>query len=558
MRFFSPPSVAAARVGVEEGKEAARCARAHVEKRSGPRCPLQAAAGQFSGEDSGSPWGDDGSFSTHLASGVIEPNRTAELAGVTQHASVAFEQAAIGMAFVDFDGTYVAVNSALCELTGRTERELLGRTWQSITHPNDVRPGEQEVLRTITGEARTFRLAKRYIRPDDQVIWVLLSVSPIRNPLGEPVCLFTQVVDITEQRRGEEELARLASIVESSDDAILTKDFDGTVLTWNRAAERMYGYSEAEMVGRSLYTIVPLDRRAEITELLGRVRQGEPVRNLETVRLRKDGSEIDVSITVSPIRDASGVPVRASTIARDITEHKNLTAQLERTMAALESALDEAHDSEARIRNFLSDAAHHLRNPVAGVRACSETLLRGADPSDRERLLVEIAREMSRVGRLVDRLLRIARIEEGDRLTLETGDIVDVCRHEVERARLLAPHLEVTMTATEAVVLEIDAEAVAEIVGNVLENAREHARGRIDVWVGSDDAGPFVHVIDDGPGLPDGSFDQAFKPFVSLSGKGGAGLGLAVSRALARAHGGDLTYEHNRFVLRLDQGVLLG
>ena len=482
---------------------------------------------------------------------MSERNQTAELPGVEQHASVAFDQAAIGMAFVGFDGTYLAVNPALCELAGRTEQELLGRTWQSITHPDDVRPGEQEVLRTITGEARTFRLAKRYIRPDYQVIWVLLSVSPIRNPIGEPVCLFTQVVDITEQRRGEEELARLASIVEFSDDAILTKDFDGTVLTWNRAAERMYGYSDAEMVGRSLDTIVPLDRRREVQELLGRVRRGEPVRNLETVRVRKDGSEIDVSITVSPIQDASGVPVRASTIARDITEHKRLTTTLERTMTALESALDEAHDSEARIRSFLSDAAHHLRNPVAGIRACSETLLRGADPSSQERLLVEIAREMSRVSRLVDRLLRIARIEEGERLAFEHGDIVDICRDEIERARLLAPHLEIVMTGDEAILLEIDTQAVREIVGNLLENAREHAGGRIQVSVGRDDSSVFVHVMDDGPGLPDGAADQAFEPFVTLGGNVGAGLGLAVSRALARAHRGDLTYEDQRFVLRL-------
>ena len=492
----------------------------------------------------------------HLAGySVSEASRTTELPHPEQHASVAFEQAAIGMAFVDFDGTYLAVNPALCELVGRTQRELVGRTWQSITHPDDVGPGEQELLKTITDEARTFRLAKRYIRPDGHLLWVLLSVSPIRNPVGDQVCLFTQVVDITEQRRGEEELARLASIVEFSDDAILSKDFEGTVLSWNRAAERMYGYTAPEMIGRTIYTIVPADRRRELEQLLERVRRGEPVTDLETVRLRKDGSQIDVSITVSPIRNSAGVPVRASTIARDITEHKRLTAELEGTMAALESALDEAHDSEARIRSFLSDAAHHLRNPVAGVRACSETLLRGTDPSGRERLLVEIAREMSRVGRLVDRLLRIARIEEGERLAFEQGDIVDVCRHEVERAQALAPHLEVTMAADEAVVLDIDAEAVTEIVGNLLENAREHAGGRIQVSVGRDGAGPFVQVIDDGPGLPDGASNQAFEPFMTRSEKGGSGLGLAVSRSLARAHGGDLTYEDQRFVLRLGEHV---
>ena len=486
---------------------------------------------------------------------MSEPIQRAALSGGTPASDVAFEEAAIGMAYVGFDGAFLAVNPALCELVGRYQHELLGRTWQSITHPEDVAPGQQEVLKTIAGQERSFRLAKRYIRPDGQVVWVLLSVSLIRDRLGHATCLFTQAVDVTEQRRAEEELARLASIVEFSDDAILSMDLDGTVLSWNRAAERMYGYTAHEIIGRSVHTIVPLDRQDEVAQMLYRVRRGESVTNLETMRLRNDGSAIDVSITVSPIRDASGVPVRASSTARDITEQKRLTAELERTMAALESALDEAHDSEARIRRFLSDAAHHLRNPVAGVRACSETLLRGADPNSRERLLVEIALETARVSRLVDRLLRIARLEQGEQLTLHSRNIVDVCQDEVERAQSLAPHLEIVISADQPVVVDIDSEALAEIVGSLLENARQHARRRIEISVGRDDAGAFVHVSDDGPGLPDGAADQVFKPFVTFGGEAGAGLGLTVSRALARAHGGDLVYHDQRFVLRLGEGA---
>ena len=485
---------------------------------------------------------------------LSEHLQTAELPGAEQHSDIAFEEAATGMAFVDFEGGFLAVNPALCELVGRAEQDLLGRTWQSITHPQDVEPGQHEMVKAIADEKRTFRLAKRYIRPDGRMVWVLLSVSLIRNALGDPICLFTQAVDITEQRRAEEELSRLASVVEFSDDAIMSEDLKGTVLSWNHAAERMYGYTADQMIGRSVHTIVPPGRQQEVEQLLEGIRRGESVRNVETVRLRKDGSAIDVSITVSPIRDPWGVPVAASSIARDFREQKRLAAELERTMVALESAADEAHNSEARTRSFLCTAAHHLRNPVAGVRACAETLLRGADPSGRERLLVEIARETSRASRLVDGLLRMARLEAGERLTFQSQNIVAVCQDEVERAKSFAPHLEIVMTAEEAIVFQLDAEAVAEIVGNVLGNACRHARRCIQMSIGRTDSGAFVHVNDDGPGLPEGGGQEAFKPFMVLDGKCGAGLGLPVSRALARAHGGDLNYDNRRFVLRIDEG----
>ncbi|MDQ3895957.1 MAG: PAS domain S-box protein [Actinomycetota bacterium] len=468
-----------------------------------------------------------------------------------QHLEVAFEQAAIGMALVDFDGAFLAVNPALCELVGRSEQDLLDRTWQSITHPDDVALGQHEVAKALAGEERAFRLPKRYIRPDGTIIWVLLTVSLIRKQLGEPLSLLTQVVDITEQRRAEEELARLASIVESSDDAILSKNLEGTILSWNRAAERMYGYTASEIIGRSVRTLVPADRQQEVDRLLESARRGESVRNLETVRLRKDSSTIDVSLTLSPIVDHSGVVVRASTITRDISAQKRMTAELDRTLAALESALDEAHRSEARSRAFLSDAAHHLRNPVAGIRACAETLLRGVDPAGRERLLGEVARQTSHVGRLVDRLLRIARLEQGERLVFERYDLVSLCQDEVERTQSLAPHLEILLRADDPLHVDLDVRAVREILGNVLENARRHAVRGIDVSVAERDGTAYVRVIDDGAGLPAGKEAQAFEAFATLDGTGGSGLGLAVSQALARAHGGDLVYEDRAFVLRL-------
>ena len=482
----------------------------------------------------------------------LQMRRTDVLSSLPQlgESDVAFDQAAIGMAMVDFEGRFLRVNAALCELVGRPEATLLAMRWQDITHPDDVEAGEQGVDKTRGGKERTFRLAKRYIRSDGGLVWVLLSVSLIRSPDGVPLCFFTQAVDITEQRLAEEGVARLAAIVESSDDAILSASLDSTVLTWNRAAERMYGYTAGEMVGETLAVIVPPHLSDELAELLEAVGRGQSVTNHETVRMRKDKSPVDVSLTISPIRDARGAVIRASIIARDITEQKRMVGELASTLTALETALGEARAAEELSHRFLSDAAHHLRNPIAGIRSCVETMLRGCSAPDREQLIAEIIRETSRVSRLVDRLLRMSRLEQGEALVLERGDLLEVCRDAVERARSLAPDLLIEIVTEPLDRFRFDREAVREVLTSILDNGCRHAERRIVLTVYQCGGWACVRLSDDGPGMSRSDVERAFEPFVSLDGSG-SGLGLAISRAVARAHGGDVEYEHGSFVVRL-------
>ena len=379
------------------------------------------------------------------------------------------------MAVVDIDGTFLAVNTALCELVGRPASELLQTKWQAITHPDDVAQGEREVRRAIREDGKSFRLPKRYVRPDGECVWVLLTVSMIPGENGEPMYLLTQVVDITEQRKAEEELAQMSSIVESSGDAILSMDLNGTILTWNPAAQRLFGYESKEITGRSILTMVVAERRAQVGQMLAQIRTGGSVRTFDTVTLRNDSLPVEVAVTLSPLFDGFGVSAGASIIARDVSAQRRMAAELDGTLRALASALDEARTSEARTRTFLSDAAHHLRNPVAGISACAESLLRGPDSHGSERLLAEILRETTRVSRLVDRLLRIARLAEGESLILQPCDLTGLCEDEAERAGSMAPHLSITVSAKSPVVRHLDEGAVREIVRNLLENARRHA-----------------------------------------------------------------------------------
>jgi signal transduction histidine kinase len=221
-------------------------------------------------------------------------------------------------------------------------------------------------------------------------------------------------------------------------------------------------------------------------------------------------------------------------------------------VSALLRALDAARESEARSRAFLASAAHQLRTPVAALGTSVEALLlEGASPAQ-ERLLANVARESSRLGRLVASLLRTARLDQGEPLRPEPTRLAELCDAELDRVRQLSSlewRLDVEPGTLAAVLL--DPRALAESLGNLLDNARRHAATTVAVRVSADRAHLLIEVSDDGPGLPAGAESRAFDRFVTLDGRGGTGLGLAIARDLVRRQGGDLIYDHKVFLITL-------
>jgi signal transduction histidine kinase len=223
-------------------------------------------------------------------------------------------------------------------------------------------------------------------------------------------------------------------------------------------------------------------------------------------------------------------------------------------LAALRHSLLEAQASEQRSKEFLAYAAHQLRTPIAGVRASAEALVLTESPSRREQLATNLTVEADRLGRLVRSLLRLTRLDQGDPIQPVPCDVEELLRAEIERVRILAPHLEVSLQAPQGrppTDLLLDPVAVAEIVSNLLDNARRHATDRVDVTLDSSFSQLRVSVADDGPGLPAGAENRAFERFVSMDGHSGSGLGLSIARSLAVAHGGELVYAVRRFVVAL-------
>ncbi|HVN21742.1 MAG TPA: PAS domain S-box protein, partial [Dongiaceae bacterium] len=228
----------------------------------------------------------------------------------------------------------------LCDIVGYSEAELLRMTFQEITHPDDLAADLVETAKVVSGELRSFCMEKRYIRKDKSEVWVNLTVSGPRDEQGRLKHFISLVEDITERRRAEEAMARLAAIVASSDDAIISKDLNGIITSWNAGATRVFGYTREETVGRSIMLLIPPELRDEENAILERLRKGDRLEHFETTRVAKTGKRLAVSLTISPVRDSKGRIIGASKIARDITERKRIEDALRESQAQLTLALE--------------------------------------------------------------------------------------------------------------------------------------------------------------------------------------------------------------------------
>ena len=331
----------------------------------------------------------------------------------------------------------------------------------------------------------------------------------------------------------------LAAIVQSSDDAIMSKDLDGTIRSWNRGAERMFGYTAAEAIGQSMRLVIPLDRWAEEEEVLRRLRGGETVDHFETIRCRRDSSEVPVSLTISPVVDSTGTVVGASTIARDISVRRQ-AEQTEREAARLKD-------------EFLAIVSHELRTPVNAMLGWA-TLLQRADVDEarRDRAVRGIHTNARRQAQLVEELLDFSRAMAGKlRLVNERIILPDIIRDAIEMAeaaagaRQIAVHLEVD-PALDPVVG--DSLRLQQVVSNLLSNAIKFSPEgatvlvRIRQLIGSVE----LSVSDNGPGIPHDQLAAIFEPFRQVEGaatpaQGGLGLGLAIVKQIVEAHRGSIS-----------------
>ena len=312
-----------------------------------------------------------------------------------------FELAALGVAHVSPEGRWLRVNKKLCEIVGYSEKELLQLTFQEITHPDDLPADLAETAKLLSGELSSFSMEKRYIRKDKSPVWVNLTVSGPRDRNGKLKHFISVVEEITQRRQAEEAQARLAAIVASSDDAIISKDLNGIITSWNAGAARLFGFSAEESIGRPITMLIPAELQSEEVTILQRLRRGERIEHFETVRVTKSGKRLDVSLTISPIRDSKGRVIGASKIARDITERKRIEDDLRESRAQLTLALESSRTAMfdwdvVERRGIWNDqlAAIYAFNP-AGEYITAEEWHALFHPEDGQRLTHEFERAMT-------------------------------------------------------------------------------------------------------------------------------------------------------------------
>ena len=344
--------------------------------------------------------------------------------------------------------------------------------------------------------------------------------------------------------------ARLAAIVESSDDVIVSKSLEGIIRSWNAGAERIFGYRAEETIGKHISLIIPPDRLDEETEILRRIRRGERIDHFETVRLRKDGARIDVSLTVSPMRDAAGNIVGALKIARDITEQKRAVDERLKLLDAERAARNVAERAGTMKDEFLATLSHELRTPLNAIYGWSQLLATGSLSEEETRQGIDAIQRNAKIQtQLIDDLLDMNRIISGKvRLDVQPTDLANVVDLAVESVRPAAEAKQIRLRKIvdpHAGPISGDPTRLQQIIWNLLSNALKFTpkEGSIEVLLQRVNSHVELTISDSGIGIKPDFIDSIFERFRQADASttrshGGLGLGLSIVKNLVELHGG--------------------
>ncbi|AHG93420.1 PAS sensor protein (plasmid) [Gemmatirosa kalamazoonensis] len=451
------------------------------------------------------------------------------------------------------DGRFTLVNKATADAYGVTPEELLGKTDADVNaDAAEVEHFRRDDLAVMDSLTERFIAEEPVTDPSGRTRWLQTVKRPIVSADGRADQLLGVSTDITQRKHAEATLAQFAAIVASSTYAIVSTDAAGTILSWNPGAERLFGYTDEEIIGRSVAVLRPVAERAGLAERLDRMRLEAPVYQREEVRIRKDGAPVDVAVSRAPIRDEAGRFVGVSAIYHDITER--LTAE-QRLLAAREAA----EAASAAKSEFLANMSHEIRTPMNGVLGMLELALDvAASPEQRDYLGVARASAESLLD-IINDILDFSKIEAGklelDVAPFRLGEAVAdtvvalaVQAHEkgLELTVDVAPDVPVTVTGDVGRLRQI----VVNLVGNAIKFTHE---GEVSVRVAllaetTRDVTVQLSVSDTGIGIAAEQQRAVFEAFAQADASttreyGGTGLGLAITERIAALMGGRVRVE---------------
>src|SRR5712692_2175578 len=450
---------------------------------------------------------------------------------------------------INAQGIIIDWNPRAEVIFGWARGEALGQKLADLIIPPRYREAHERGLQHFlrTGEAvvlnRSIEVAG--LRRDGTEFPLELSITSIRR--GETYVFNAFLSDITERKRAEENRVRLASIVESSEDAIISKTLDGIVTSWNRGAVRTFGYTADEAIGKAIGFLIPQDRLEEESQIIERVKQGEHVTHFETVRRRKDGKEINIALTISPIEDGAGMIIGFSKIARDITEQKGLEAQL-RQSQKMEG-----------VGQLAGGIAHDFNNLLTVINSYSAMVLGELDFSNSffRNGIEQIKEAGHRAASLTRQLLMFSRLQVLEPKVLDLNEVVSNIGKLLRR--LIGEDITQVLCLHPALGrVKIDPGQMEQIIMNLAVNARDAMPGGGQLTIETENVeldnayackhalvqpGPYVMlaVSDTGCGMDADTQARIFEPFFTTKGPGnGTGLGLATVDGIVKQSGGNV------------------
>jgi PAS domain S-box-containing protein len=468
------------------------------------------------------------------------------------------ETASLGLHWVGPDGTILWANTTELAMLGYTREEYVGRnisefhTDQLVIDDILGRLCRGEKLRNYEARLRCKSGAVKIVLIDSSVLW--------ENGRFVHTQCFTH--DITEQREAEVSNRRLAAIVESSDDAIISKSLKGIITSWNQGAERIFGYTAAEAIGRSIIMLIPPARHGEEAEIISRVARGERIEHYETVRQRKDGSCLEISLTVSPVKDALGRIVGISKIARDITPRKRTEQALQTARESLAKANEylehrvqerthELAEAVAQMEEFSYTVSHDIRAPLRGMQVYSQALLEDYGPNlEREarHCLERIAENATRLDRMVLDVLTFSRVSRSE-IQLERVSLDKLVRHLVQHyPDMQPPRALLSIEPLEDVIGHEPSltQALSNLLTNAVKFVAPGVMPKVRIWTELRDGNVRLSIADNGIGIKPCHQNRLFRMFERIHPTlpyEGTGVGLAIVRKALNRMGGDTGME---------------
>lgn len=451
---------------------------------------------------------------------------------------------------IDAHGQIETFNKAAARIFGYDPDEVLGRNVNMLM-PSPYRESHDGYLHNYltTGTAKIIGTGREVEarRRDGVVFPIDLSIAEMNA--GGRRGFIGVIRDISQRKQAEAARDHLAAIVQSTTDAVIGKNLAGFITSWNNGAEKTYGYTPAEAIGRPISMLTPRELQDEIPRLIERIRHGEVITNYQTMRVTKGGRRLDMSITLSPIRDQAGEIIGVSTIARDVTDLKQAQERIQEITAEM------IHMSRLTAMGQLSSSlAHELNQPLTAVANYAEAArqLLAASPNPPPRVgefLEKVAGQADRAGQIIRRLRGFVEKGSIERAEASLGEMVKEATA-LATIGTAADAIQLTYElAPDLPPIEIDKVQIQQVVVNLVRNAVEVLRGAerrmlaVRTARGADGYQE-VTVADTGPGIAPEIADQLFKPFVTTK-SDGMGIGLSICQSIIEAHGGRIWTEPN-------------